>query len=319
MTLKNRALYEQHCTWLYPVTFCEIASVSPMPHELWKSLKDRTSLKTECFVFTILAIGEGEFFPEGLTGFEVSLASICVRLRTSSIQPQVPFVSTSTALNYFSSFLLPISQVPVLNRPQRAWRTLHCNVRWSSNAKYSLYCRNYAAPSQHIGYFLLAVSIKPHNQPQGIWETWKTASDGGIRCSFSSVRLRPSPPPSNKGKRSERWWNTPEGPRICLAALKGAGAVIPSAAGVGQPMQRQHQGHLPGLLPRQVWGHGRFFLFAAHLLPLPSRKEVAVPWAESQPLWAVTTAKTFRNVLMAKERYSEIDDLKIEPPQHILA
>lgn len=174
MTLKNRALYEQHCTWLYPVTFCEIASVSPMPHELWKSLKDRTSLKTECFVFTILAIGEGEFFPEGLTGFEVSLASICVRLRTSSIQPQVPFVSTSTALNYFSSFLLPISQVPVLNRPQRAWRTLHCNVRWSSNAKYSLYCRNYAAPSQHIGYFLLAVSIKPHNQPQGIWETWKT-------------------------------------------------------------------------------------------------------------------------------------------------
>lgn len=290
-----------------------------MPHELWKSPKNRTSLKTGCFVFAILAIGEGEFFPEGLTGFEVSLASICVGLRTSSIQPQVPFVSTSTALNYFSSFLLPISQVPVLNRPQRAWRTLRCNVRWSLNAKYSHYCRNYAAPSQHIGYFLLAVSIKPHSQPQGIWETWKTelvkvayvaasqvsgwdqvlllwtrgrdeSGDGALRRVLASVLLL--------WKEQEPWYP----------------ALLGWASWCSDNTRDIFQDSCLG-----KWEHGHFFLFAAHLFPLPSRKQVVIPWAESQPLWAVTTAKTFRNVLMAKERYSEIDDLKIKPPQHILA
>lgn len=70
---------------------------------------------------------------------------------------------------------------------------------------------------------------------------------------------------------------------------------------------------LPGLVHRKVrlWP-----LLSAHCPP--SRKEVAIPWAETQPVWALTTAETFRNVLMAKDGYTEIDDLKIEPPQHIL-
>jgi len=111
------------------------------------------------------------------------------------------------------------------------------------------------------------------------------------------------------------------GPCIYLAAPKGAEAVMAGAAAMGQPMRWQRQGDRVTFQDSCIgkWGHGHFLLFTAHLLPLPSREEVTILWTESQPMWAVTTAGTFRNVLMAKERYTEIGDLKTEPPQHILA
>lgn len=57
--------------------------VSPMPNELQKSQKSKAFLETECFVFTVVAAGEGEFFPEGLSGVQISLAGIWIGSRTS--------------------------------------------------------------------------------------------------------------------------------------------------------------------------------------------------------------------------------------------
>lgn len=136
----------------------------------------------------------------------------------------------------------------------------------------------YTAASKYFGCFLLAISIKPQSQPQCIWETWRTGLMKVAHLSFSRVGLRPCPPPMNKRKRSEWWWSTWDHPGICLAAPKGAGAVVAGAAGMGHPMQWQHQADRVTFHDSCIgkWGHGRALLFAAHLLPLLSTNEVAV-------------------------------------------